>query len=126
MIHTDRLEYFNREENDRQFGQSLITISLINVCSSAFFSTVRTSQVLSWKPADQRKGKAKARRESRNEARPRFPTLFLAPASPSRLKQTLPRQRDCLSRCPNSQSTRVSTLTQRQRHSHTKCFSNSI
>lgn len=37
MIHTDRLEYFNREENDRQFGQSLITISLINVCSSAFF-----------------------------------------------------------------------------------------
>lgn len=88
MIYTDRLEYFNREENDRQFGRSLITISLINVCSSAF-SKVATSQVLFWKPADSEKAKQKPGERAEKEARPRFPTLFLAPASPRRLKQTL-------------------------------------
>lgn len=47
-----------------------------------------------------------------------FPTLFLAPVCPRRLKRTLPKQRVCLCRCPNSQPTHICTLAHRQRHTH--------
>lgn len=47
-----------------------------------------------------------------------FPTLFLAPVCLRRLKRTLPKQRDCLCRCPNSQPTHVCTLAHRQRRTH--------
>lgn len=47
-----------------------------------------------------------------------FPTLFLAPVCPRRLKRTLPKQRVCLCRCPNSQPTHICTLAQRQRRTH--------
>lgn len=47
-----------------------------------------------------------------------FPTLFLAAVCPRRLKRTLPKQRDCLCRCPKSRPTHVRTLAQRQSHTH--------
>lgn len=56
-----------------------------------------------------------------------FPTLFLAPVFPPRLEQKLPKQRDCLCRCPNSQPTHICSLAHRQRHTHAKkCYSNSF
>lgn len=57
-----------------------------------------------------------------------FPTLFLAPVCPRRLKRTLPKQRVCLCRCPNSQPTHICTLAHRDTLTlgHKKCYSNSF
>lgn len=98
------------------------------VSCAIFFPSVRPTALpasgcvcaASWMSAWEReRERVKSPERKQKWSKGPFPTLFLAPVCPWRLKRTLPKQRDCLCRCPNSQPTHTCTLAHRPRHTHT-------
>ena len=101
---------------DKEMTDSLARLSAATRFPRSGFSHVQvlpTPQVRCWTPAEHRPDKDTAKEKPGEKAEwseGPFPTLFLAPVSTRRLGRTLPKQRDCLCRCPNSRPTLVCTL----------------